>query len=138
MPIDLRPRVIFWTPAGAVVLVVEPDSVFTGNVIFPALGAVPYDLMPGGVADAQGMPLATLTLHVPYWGDVVIPMRWESAFGAESGGTVDIYGLGEVPYTVHVGDPGIPADQLANTTAALAVPFLLLVLGLAFVLMRRK
>ena len=90
--VDVRPYVTFYTSAGAVPVAIDPTTVLSGNVIFPVVGAIPYDL------DIIGW---NMVLHVPYAGDVAVPL-----FGGGSGSsTVSIPGLGDVPYEVSIGPP---------------------------------
>lgn len=104
MSVDLRPRVVFYTQSGAVVVVIDPASAFGGSVILPGVGAVPYDL------DWIGQ---RMILHVPGYGDVPISLT------GGGGSTVSIPGLGTVPVEVVFGEPDIPFEQRATATQAL-------------------
>ena len=63
--VDVRPYVTFYTQAGAVPVAVDPTTVLSGNVVFPVVGAVPYDL---------DIISFSMILHVPVAGDVAIPL----------------------------------------------------------------
>lgn len=131
--VDLRPRIVFTTPVGVVVAIVDPATLLTGTVSFPSpVGNVPYDIAPG-------FPVSTAILHVPSLGDVSIPMDL-SAIGSGAGdGTVNLPGWGAVPYTVTLGDPGIPPDQLANLSGLLTGPLIigLLILAGGYLLLKK-
>jgi hypothetical protein len=102
--LDLRPRVIFYTASGAVIVTIDPASMFGGSVILPGLGAVPYDL---DVATQR------MILHVPGYGDAPINL-----YGGGGGNTVTLPILGTVLYEVTIGPPDIPIEQQATVTQA--------------------
>ena len=122
--LDLRPRVVFHTAAGAVVVLVDPTSVNQGTVSLPLLGAVPYDLV-------YGIPESIMTLHVPYYGDVAIPLN---PFGGGPS-VVTLPVIGDVPYEIVLGPPELaPGSTWQDTLSAgigVAGPW---VFGLAAVL----
>ena len=91
--VDVRPYVTFYTSAGVVPVAIDPTTVLSGNVIFPIVGAIPYDL---------DIVSFSMILHVPAYGDVVIPL---SVGGGGGQSTVTIPGLGDVPYEVSIGPP---------------------------------
>lgn len=132
--IDIRPRVVFWTSAGAVVVVVDPTTMVSGNAIFPVLGAVPYAL---DVDPATGSPNVRLDFPT---GPVLLPI----SFGGGQGGSLEIPGLGPATYEVVIGPPQIPEDQLASGWSLLgaglssSMPLILLGLGVVFLIMRRR
>ena len=132
--LDLRPRVVFWTEAGAVVVLVDPTSVVGGNAVFPIIGAVPYTL---DVDPVTGTP--NVRLDVPT-GPMLLPI----SFGGGQGGSVMIPGLGPATYEVVIGPPAIPEDQLATPWSLLGTvlagmwPMLLLGVGAVWLVMRRK
>lgn len=95
--LDLRPRVVFFTPAGAVTVLVDPSSVSQGTVVFPLLGSVPYDLV-------YGIPESTMILHVPYYGDYPVPLN---PFGSGPA-SVTLPVIGEVAYEITLGPPDLP------------------------------
>lgn len=135
--VDIRPYVTFYTQAGAVPVVIDPTSVLQGNVVFPVVGNVPYDL------DVFGRQMI---LHVPLYGDVLVPLFGALSGGAGEGGgqsNVNIPGLGDTPYEVTFGPPALPAGSLATTTGLLSVVGggilpLVLIGGLAFFLLRKR
>lgn len=97
MAIDLRPRVVFYTPSGAVVVTVDPGSIFGGSVLLPGIGAVPYDI---------DFATQSMILHVPGYGDAPIALT-----GGGGGTTVNIPGLGNVLYEVTIGPPDLSIEQ---------------------------
>ena len=103
MSVDLRPRVVFYTQSGAVVVVIDPASAFGGQVLLPGAGAVPYDI------DWIGQ---RMILHIPAYGDVPISLT------GGGGSTVSIPGIGTVPVEVIFGEPDIPFEQRATATQA--------------------
>jgi len=132
--LDLRPRVVFWTPAGAVVVLVDPTTVVSGNAVFPLIGAVPYAL---DVDPLTGSPNVRLDFPT---GPVLLPI----SFGGGQGGSLDIPGLGPSTYEIVIGPPEIPEDQLASGWSLMSFglqsywPVLLLGAGVVFLMMRRK
>lgn len=132
--LDLRPRVVFWTPAGAVVVLVDPTTIVSGNAIFPVIGTVPYAL---DVDPATGSPNVRLDFPT---GPMLLPI----SFGGGQGGSLDIPGLGPSTYEIVIGPPEIPEDQLASTWSLLGaglssyMPLILLGVGAVFLMMRRK
>jgi hypothetical protein len=90
--VDVRPYVTFYTSAGAIPVAIDPTSVLSGQVIFPVVGAIPYDL---------DIVSFAMVLHIPAYGDLSIPL---SVTGGGSS-TVNIPGLGDVPYEVSIGPP---------------------------------
>lgn len=131
--VDVRPYVTFYTSAGAVPVAIDPTSVLSGNVVFPVVGAVPYDL---------DIVSFSMILHVPAYGDVVIPL---SVGGGGGQSTVTIPGLGDVPYEVSIGPPAgalVPGAtfSMSNLFSSLgqgSLP-LLLIGGVVAVLLLRK
>lgn len=107
--LDLRPRVVFWTGAGAVVVIVDPSTAVSGTAIFPLIGGVPYSL---DVDPATGNPSVRLDFPT---GPYLLPI----SLGGGQGGSVDIPGLGPATYEVVIGPPDIPEDQLASTSSLL-------------------
>jgi hypothetical protein len=134
MPFDLRPRVVFWTEAGAVVVLIDPTTAVSGNAIFPVIGSVPYaldvDPMTGGFNVRLDFPTG------PY----LLPI----SLGGGQGGSLVIPGLGPATYEIVLGPPEIPEDQLASTWSLLGAglsgvwPMLLLGAGAVILIFRRK
>jgi hypothetical protein len=132
--LDFRPRVVFWTEAGAVVVLVDPTTAVSGQAIFPVIGAVPYaldvDPLTGGFNVRLDLPTG------PY----LLPI----SLGGGEGGSLVLPGLGPATYEVVIGPPQIPEDQLASgwslMTAGLTSlwPILLLGVGAVLLMMRRK
>ena len=129
--VDVRPYVTFFTQAGAVPVVIDPSSLLSGSVIFPVVGAIPYDL------DIVGW---NMVLHVPMAGDVAVPLFG----GGGGGGTVTIPGLGDVPYEVSIGPPAgaqVPGAVFSTTNllsfAGSSVLPLVLIGAAAWFLLRR-
>lgn len=127
MAFDLRPRVVFHTSLGAVVVTVDPTTPLGGQVQIPGIGNVPYDI------DVTG---PTMIVHLPVYGDAIIPL-------IPSGGTtpLTIPGLGDVTYEVVFGPVDIPPEQMANVGAVFSlgtmVPYVLIGAA-AFMFMRPK
>lgn len=127
MALDLRPRVVFHTSLGAVVTIVDPATPFGGVIQVPGVGNVPYDV---------DWTAPSMTVHLPTYGDQVIPL-------IPTGGpsSFSIPGLGDVTYEVVFGPVDIPPEQLASTYA-LTIGFNPWIIGLAgiavFLLMRPK
>lgn len=132
--LDIRPRVVFWTPAGAVVVLVDPTTLVSGNAIFPMIGSVPYSL---DVDPLTGSPNVRLDFPT---GPILLPI----SFGGGQGGSLNIPGLGESTYEVVIGPPQIPEDQLASPWSLMSaglmanLPMILLGVGVVFLIMRRK
>lgn len=130
--VDVRPYVTFYTSAGAVPVAIDPTTVLSGNVIFPVVGAIPYDL---------DIVSFSMILHVPAYGDVVIPLGFGSGGGQS---TVAIPGLGDVPYEVSIGPPAgamVPGgtfsmSNLFSSVGGSILPIALIGL-VAFLLMRK-
>lgn len=119
MGLDLRPRIVLYPPGGAVVILVDPTSALGGTVQFPLLGSVPYDMLPG-------FPVSTLMLHVPYYGDVPVPIDILS-LGGNGPSSVDIPMLGAVPYEITLGPPRLPEGSLlTDTVSTMGMPLVLL------------
>ena len=131
---DLRPRVVFWTEAGAVVVVIDPATAVSGSAIFPVIGSVPYaldvDPQTGGFNVRLDFPTG------PY----LLPIN----LGGGQGGSLVIPGLGPATYEIVLGPPDIPEDQLASTWSLLGAglgslwPMLLLGASAVILMMRRK
>ena len=131
---DLRPRVVFWTEAGAVVVLIDPATAVSGSAIFPMIGSVPYaldvDPLTGGFNVRLDFPTG------PY----LLPI----SLGGGQGGSVVIPGLGPATYEVVIGPPDIPEDQLASPWSLLGAglssmwPMLLLGAGAVILMMRRR
>lgn len=103
---DLRPRVVFWTTAGAVVVLVDPATATTGSAVFPVVGAVPYRV--------EFTPQPAIVLDFPT-GPTVLPVDLSGMFAGGGGpGTVEIPGLGMATYEVVFGPPDIAPDQLVS------------------------
>jgi len=102
--LDIRPRVVFYTASGAVIVTIDPASMFGGSVILPGLGAVPYDL---------DMSTQRMILHLPAYGDVPIALT-----GGGGGNTVTLPILGTTLYEVTFGPPDIPIEQQATVQSA--------------------
>lgn len=139
--LDLLPRIVFWTEAGAVVVTVDPDSVTGGTAIFPVIGAVPYavDFDP-----SQLFPQPRIRLDFPT-GPYYLPVDLSGLVGGGgSGGNVTIPGLGPATYEVVIGPPQIPEDQLASGWSLMSLgfsslwPMLLLGVGAAWLMFRRR
>lgn len=132
--LDLRPRVVFWTAAGAVVVLIDPTTVVSGNAVFPMIGAVPYAL---DVDPLTGSPNVRLDFPT---GPILLPI----SFGGGQGGSLEIPGLGPATYEVTIGPPNIPEDQLASPWSLMGAglsslwPVLLLGAGVVLLMMRRK
>jgi len=131
--VDVRPYVTFYTSSGAVPVVIDPSSILSGQVIFPVVGAVPYDL------DIVGW---SMVLHVPLAGDVAVPLY--GGAGGQGGGTVSIPGLGDVPYEVSIGPPAgamVPGGVFSTTNllsfAGSSILPLVLIGGALWFLLRR-
>lgn len=112
MPVDLNPRIVFHTAYGAVIVVIAPTDLTSGFVQLPMVGSIPYDLDLG---------TQTVTLHVPAYGDIPIPLTG----GGGGPQVVNIPGLGQVPYEITIGDPGIPSDQLFGASIGTVLPWVL-------------
>lgn len=131
---DIRPRVVFWTPAGAVVVLVDPTTLVSGNAVFPMIGAVPYAL---DVDPLTGSPNVRLDFPT---GPILLPI----SFGGGQGGSLDIPGLGPSTYEIVIGPPLIPEEELASPWSLLGTgltsmwPMLLLGVGAVFLMMRRR
>lgn len=117
--LDFRPRVVFHTSAGALVVLVDPASFIGGSVDFPGIGTVPYDINYG---------TQTMILHFPQYGDVPINL-----VGGEGPSVVTIPGVGDIPYEITIGEPDIPYEGRVTVPRAalltglnLSLPFLLL------------
>jgi len=108
--LDLRPRVVLYTPSGAVVILVDPATLFGGSVVIPGLGSVPYDL---------DLVTQRMILHVPAYGDVPISLS-----GGGTDATVTLPGLGTILYEVTFGPPDIPFEQRATAPQALTGAFI--------------
>ena len=132
--LDVRPRVVFWTNAGAVVVVVDPTTLVSGNALFPVIGAVPYAL---DVDPATGAPSVRLDFPT---GPMLLPI----SFGGGQGGSLTIPGLGPATYEIVIGPPQIPEDQLASPWSLVGAgltsywPMLLLGAGVVLLMMRRR
>lgn len=132
--LDLRPRVVFWTPAGAVVVLVDPTTIVSGNAVFPVIGPVPYAL---DVDPATGSPSVRLDFPT---GPMLLPI----SFGGGQGGSLNIPGLGLSTYDIVIGPPLIPEDQMASTWSLLGTgltgiwPMLFLGAGVVLLMMWRK
>lgn len=100
--VDIRPFLTLYPPGGAVSIIVDPTSLLSGSVLFPALGAVPYDI---------DLVSTSVVLHLPLYGDVAIPL-----LGGGGGGSVNIPGLGNVPYEWTIGPPMLPAGAMFSTS----------------------
>lgn len=132
--VDVRPYVTFYTSAGAVPIAIDPTSVLSGNAVFPVIGNIPYDI---DIVSWQ------FILHVPAYGDVPIPLY--GGTGGQGSGTVNIPGLGDVPYEVSIGPPaGALAPgatfSMTNLFGAVGGSVLPLVLigAAAFFLLRKR
>jgi hypothetical protein len=132
MALDLRPRVVFHTSAGAVVVTVDPSTLLGGQVQIPGVGNVPYDV---NVWDTNiGGP--SMTVHLPVYGDSVIPLL-------PSGSTqpMSIPGLGDVTVEVVFGPVDLPPESLANVGSIFALtgamPYVLIGVA-AFMFLRPK
>ena len=110
MAIDLRPRVVLYTPSGAVIITVDPATPFGGSVVIPGVGSVPYDI---------DLVSQSMILHVPAYGDVPINLS-----GGGTDATVTLPGLGTILYDVTIGPPDIPIEQQATATQALTGAFI--------------
>lgn len=132
--LDLRPRVVFWTSAGAVIVLVDPTSVVGGMATFPIIGAVPYSL---DIDPATGQPSVRLDFPT---GPYLLPI----SLSGGQGGSVDLPGLGPATYEVVIGPPQIPEDQLATPASLLFSgltsmgPLLILGGGLLLLLILRR
>jgi hypothetical protein len=105
--LDLRPRVILHTTAGAVVITVDPTSAVTGFAEFPVFGSVPYFI--------QNDPLTPLGFNIVIdfpVGAVTIPIN-PSSLGGDSG-PMEVPGLGPATYEVVIGPPNLSPNQLAS------------------------
>ncbi|MCI0371229.1 MAG: hypothetical protein L0214_07570 [candidate division NC10 bacterium] len=109
--LDLRPRLVLHTAAGAVVVLVDPTTALSGTATFPGLGAVPYDVVPD-------FPVAQVVLHVPVYGDVALPIDLTALGGPAGPSEVDLPVLGRTPYEVVLGPPAIPPEQMATAGSA--------------------
>lgn len=118
MALDLRPRIVFHTSLGAVVTVLDPATPFGGVIQVPGVGNVPYDV---------DWTAPSMTVHLPTYGDQVIPL-------IPTGGpsSFSIPGLGDVTYEVVFGPVDIPPEQLAPT-GALALGFNPWIIGIGAV-----
>ena len=131
MALDLRPRVVFHTSAGAVVVTIDPSTPLGGVVQIPGVGNVPYDVNPWDVN--VGGP--SMIVHLPVYGDSTIPLL-------PSGSTqpMSIPGLGEVTTEIVFGPVDIPPEQLANVGSMFAltgaIPYVLI--GVAALLFFRR
>lgn len=128
--LDLRPRVVLHTSAGAVIILVDPERLESGNVVFPApLGSVPYRIV-------YDFPVSTIILDFPVYGPVSLPVSL-TAMGESGSQTVELPLLGPAQYEVVLGPPDIPPENVASTTdvvgAALTSPGVIM-LALAAVL----
>lgn len=103
MAFDLRPRVVFHTSLGAVVVTIDPSTPLGGVVQIPGVGNVPYDV------DVTG---PSMIVHLPVYGDTVIPL-----IPSGSATPLSVPGLGEVTYEVVFGPVDIPPEQMANMAA---------------------
>jgi hypothetical protein len=101
--VDIRPFLTLYPPGGAVSIIVDPTSLLSGSVLFPALGAVPYDI---------DLVSASVVLHLPLYGDVAIPLMG----GGGGSNAVNIPGLGDVPYEWTIGPPMLPAGAMFSTS----------------------
>jgi len=104
--LDLRPRVVLYTPSGAVIITIDPASAFGGSVVIPGVGSVPYDL---------DWVTQRMILHVPAYGDVPISLG-----GGGTDATVTLPGLGTILYDVTFGPPDIPLEQQATAVQAVS------------------
>lgn len=104
--IDLRPRVVFHPPGGAVVVLIDPTTATYGNVMLPGYGAVPYNLI-------VEFPVSHMILHLPLYGDFDVPLNILGG-GGESVVTLPV--LGDVPYEIVLGPPQIPEGALFSDT----------------------
>lgn len=137
--LDLRPRVVFHTSAGAVVVLVDPTTATTGMAVFPIIGSVPYavDFDP-----TQLFPQPRIRLDFPT-GPYYIPIDL-TGLGGGGGGSINIPGLGDATYEVVLGPPDIPPDQLVSAWSLASFglsqywPYLLIGLGVVFMLSRRR
>lgn len=118
--LDLRPRVVFYPPGGAVVVLVDPTDATHGNVVLPMLGSIPYDL-------ALGFPESTMLLHVPMYGDVSVPLN---LMGGSGPSVVTLPMIGDVPYELTLGPPTIPEGGLFTDTLAGSLDYALPLLGI--------
>lgn len=103
---DLRPRVVFHTSAGAVVVTVDPVSAVHGFADFPVFGSVPYFI--------QNDPLNPLAVNIVVdfpVGAVTVPVNLAGGGGA---GPLEVPGLGQATYEVVLGPPNLTPDQLAT------------------------
>lgn len=139
--LDLRPRVVFWTEAGAVVVLVDPESAVAGTAVFPIIGAVPYAI---DFDYSQVFPQPRIRLDFPT-GAYYLPVDLTGMVaGSGSGGSVDIPGLGPATYEVVLGPPQIPEDQLASGWSLMSFgltsywPMLLLGAGAVILMLRRR
>lgn len=132
MALDLRPRVVFHTSVGAVVVTVDPSTPLGGVVQIPGVGNVPYDVNPWDLN--VGGP--SMTVHLPVYGDSVIPL-----LPSGSSQPMSVPGLGDVTTEVVFGPVDIPPEQMANIgslfSLAGAAPFLLIAVA-AFLILKPK
>lgn len=137
--LDLRPRVLFHTAAGIVVVLVDPANAVSGTALFPIIGAVPYAI---DFDPTQVFPQPRIRLDFPT-GPYYIPVDL-TALGSGSGGSLTIPGLGDATYEIVLGPPDIPPDQLASTGSLLSFglsqywPYLLLGVGVVILFARRR
>jgi hypothetical protein len=109
--VDLRPRVVFHTQAGVVVVIVDPTDPVGGNAIFPIIGAVPYYI---DFDTTQLLPQPRVVLQFPT-GPYYIPIDLSGFLGGGGGGgPLTLPGLGEVTYEVTLGPPNIPPEEYAS------------------------
>lgn len=124
--VDIRPFLTLYPPGGAVSIIVDPTSLLTGSVLFPALGAVPYDI---------DLVSAAVVLRLPLYGDVAIPFMG----GGGGSSSVSIPGLGNVPYEWTIGPPMLPPGAMFSTSNLFGslsgiLPIALLVIGAFFLI----
>jgi hypothetical protein len=107
---DLRPRVIFHTAAGAVVVTVDPTSAVGGNAIFPVLGAVPYYV---DIDTTTVIPTPRVVLQFPT-GAYPIPIDLSGLGGGGGLTPLSLPGLGDVTYEVVMGPPQLDESEYAS------------------------
>jgi hypothetical protein len=107
---DLRPRVVFHPPGGAVAVLVDPTTATSGNVVLPGYGAVPYDVF-------VDFPISHMILHLPMYGDFDVPLNLLATGGGAS--YISLPLIGDVPYEIVLGPPDIaPGGYLSDTIAS--------------------
>ena len=130
MSLDIRPRIVFHPPGGAVVLLVDPTEPLAGMVEFPLLGGIPYRI-------ELGFPVSDVVLTFPMGAEVSIPLDVTQIGSGPA--EIQVPVLGAVPYEVVIGPPALaPEEHLGAGWSLTGWPAVLAVIGAAWLLARRR